>query len=91
MSWFTGPSWGEIERVLLPFQRLGGGRSGHREGFGLGLSIVAAIATAHEARLDIQPGEGGGFRVEVRFRLIPDFVGETVPLRVRSREALPSG
>jgi signal transduction histidine kinase len=89
----TGPvvPAGEIERLLRPFQRLGPDRSGHREGFGLGLSIVAAIATAHEATLDIQPGENGGLRVEVRFRLIPDVVGETVPLRVRSREALRSG
>ena len=89
----TGPvvPAGETERLLLPFQRLGRDRYGQREGFGLGLSIVAAIATAHEARLDIRPGEDGGLRVEVRFRLIPDFVGETVPLRVRSREALRLG
>jgi signal transduction histidine kinase len=89
----TGPVVpdGEIERLLQPFQRLGGDRSGHREGFGLGLSIVASIVTAHEARLEIQPGEDGGLRVDVRFQLVPDSEGETVPLRVRSREALRLG
>jgi signal transduction histidine kinase len=42
-------------------------RLGHREGFGLGLSVVAAIATAHDARLDIRPREHGGLLVEVAF------------------------
>jgi signal transduction histidine kinase len=63
----TGPAVppGEIERLLQPFQRLGAERLGH--GFGLGLSIVAAIASAHHATLDVRPGEHGGLRVEVRF------------------------
>ena len=34
----------EVERLLQPFQRLTPGRGGYREGLGLGLSIVAAIA-----------------------------------------------
>jgi signal transduction histidine kinase len=89
----TGPvvPAGEIERLLQPFQRLARDRSGYHEGFGFGLSIVAAIATAHEAALDIHPGEDGGLRVEMRFRLVPASVGETAPLRVRSREVLPLG
>jgi signal transduction histidine kinase len=57
----------EIERLLQPFQRLAQDRVGHRDGVGLGLSIVAAIANAHGAALDVQPGEHGGLRVEVRF------------------------
>jgi signal transduction histidine kinase len=57
----------EIERLLQPFQRLTADRLGHRDGFGLGLSIVAAIAAAHHATLDVHPGEQGGLRVEVRF------------------------
>jgi signal transduction histidine kinase len=89
----TGPvvPAAEIDRLLQPFQRLGADRSGHREGFGLGLSIVVAIAAAHEARLDIQPGEDGGLRIEVRFPLAAHGTGETVPLRLTSREALPLG
>ena len=57
----------EIDRLLAPFQRLAPDRVGHPDGFGLGLSIVAAVAAAHDAVLDIAPGEHGGLRVEVRF------------------------
>jgi signal transduction histidine kinase len=57
----------EIERLLQPFQRFGQDRIDQRDGVGLGLSIVAAIANAHDAALDISPGEHGGLRVEVRF------------------------
>ena len=57
----------EIERLLQPFQRLAQDRVGHRNGVGLGLSIVAAIANAHDATLEIRPGDHGGLRVEVRF------------------------
>jgi signal transduction histidine kinase len=65
----TGPVVppGEVERLLQPFQRLAGERVGHRDGLGLGLSIVAAIAGAHEAALDVRPGGEGGLEVSVRF------------------------
>lgn len=67
----TGPPVpaAEIERLLQPFHRLVPDRVGHRDGLGLGLSIVAAIAAAHEAALEIEPREPGGLRVEVRFPL----------------------
>lgn len=61
----------ELERLRQPFQRLAGNRVGHHEGLGLGLSIVAAIADAHNAALDIQPGAQGGLEVEVRFAAVP--------------------
>jgi signal transduction histidine kinase len=57
----------EIDRLLAPFQRMAPDRLGHPSGFGLGLSIVTAVAAAHGATLDIAPGESGGLRVEVRF------------------------
>jgi signal transduction histidine kinase len=57
----------EVERLLQPFQRLAGDRVGHGEGLGLGLSIVAAIANAHQAALDVRAGEHGGLEVDVRF------------------------
>jgi len=34
-------------------------------GRGLGLAIVDSIATAHRARLDVVPRDGGGLRVSV--------------------------
>jgi signal transduction histidine kinase len=57
----------EIERLLAPFQRMAPDRLGHPSGFGLGLSIVAAVAAAHGATLDVAPVQSGGLRVEVRF------------------------
>jgi signal transduction histidine kinase len=57
----------EIDRLLTPFQRMAPDRLGHPSGFGLGLSIVAAVAAAHDATLAIAPGASGGLRVEVGF------------------------
>jgi signal transduction histidine kinase len=57
----------EVDRLLQPFQRLAGDRVGHREGLGLGLSIVAAIANGHGAALEVAPGAEGGLEVRVRF------------------------
>jgi signal transduction histidine kinase len=57
----------EVERLLQPFQRMEAGRVGHGDGLGLGLSIVAAIASAHGAALDVVPGAEGGLDVHVRF------------------------
>jgi signal transduction histidine kinase len=57
----------QIERLLQPFQRIAPERVGRPDGLGLGLSIVAAIATVHEAALDIQPVASGGLEVNVRF------------------------
>jgi signal transduction histidine kinase len=65
----TGPlvPAGEIERLLQPFQRLAPDRVGHRDGLGLGLSIVAAIAKAHGAELDVTAGQDGGLVIQARF------------------------
>jgi signal transduction histidine kinase len=65
----TGPVIAETEitRLLQPFQRLSGERTSHPDGHGLGLSIVAAIATAHDARLTVAPRPGGGLDIELTF------------------------
>jgi signal transduction histidine kinase len=57
----------EIDRLLQPFQRLAPDRVGHQNGLGLGLSIVAAIANAHDANLDVHPGQDGGLDIRVHF------------------------
>jgi len=63
----------EIDRLLAPFQRLAPDRLGHPSGgFGLGLSIVAAVAAAHDATLDIAPGADGGLRIDVGFAALAD-------------------
>jgi signal transduction histidine kinase len=65
----TGPEVldSEISRLLQPFQRGGAERTNHSGGLGLGLSIVHAITTAHDAQLGIRPGERGGLAIDVRF------------------------
>jgi signal transduction histidine kinase len=56
-----------IDRLLEPFQRLTQDRIDYEDGLGLGLSIVAAVARAHGAVLDVRPGEGGGLAVQLWF------------------------
>jgi signal transduction histidine kinase len=60
----------EIQRLLQPFQRMATDRTGERTG--LGLSIVAAIAKAHNAMLDARPGNDGGLTVNVIFPVRPN-------------------
>jgi signal transduction histidine kinase len=69
----TGPvvPAGEVDRLLQPFQRLSGDRTGHGEGVGLGLSIVAAVADAHDAVLSVRPRPEGGLEVQVHFQVRP--------------------
>ena len=61
----------EVGRLFEPFQRLDGGRTGGRDGLGLGLSIVRAIADAHNARLHVRARPGGGLDILVRFPRVP--------------------
>ena len=65
----SGPVIGadEAERLTQPFRRHGSERTGHRDGHGLGLSIVSAIAKAHGATLAVVPQASGGLHVEVKF------------------------
>jgi signal transduction histidine kinase len=56
-----------IDQLLEPFRRLTPERTGHRDGHGLGLSIVRAIADAHDATLAVHPRPEGGLRIEVAF------------------------
>jgi signal transduction histidine kinase len=65
----TGPliPASEIQRLFQPFQRLNGTRTQHTDGHGLGLAIVQAIATAHNATITAQPRQHGGLSIEISF------------------------
>jgi signal transduction histidine kinase len=57
----------ELDRLFQPFQRLDRRRANYKDGHGLGLSIVRAIATAHDATVTARPLPDGGLSVTVRF------------------------
>jgi signal transduction histidine kinase len=57
----------EVDRLLQPFQRLSADRTSHRDGLGLGLSIVTAIASAHDAVLAVRARPDGGLEIDVHF------------------------
>ena len=65
----TGPviPSAEVERLFQPFQRLDPRRAVYKDGHGLGLSIVRAIASAHGASITADPVPGGGLSVRVSF------------------------
>ncbi len=76
----TGPTVppDEIQRLFQPFQRLGGPRTRHNNGHGLGLSIVHAIANAHHAELTARARPQGGLTIEVSFPPATASSGPTV-------------
>jgi signal transduction histidine kinase len=57
--------------LFEPFQRLGADRTGGHDGLGLGLSIVRAIADAHQATLRARALPDGGLDIQIRFPAIP--------------------
>jgi signal transduction histidine kinase len=81
----TGPviPGGDVDRLFQPFQRLDPGRAHHQDGYGLGLSIVRAIATAHGATITARPRPGGGLAIDIAF---PPPSASAPPQTRRSRE-----
>jgi signal transduction histidine kinase len=73
----TGPAVepAALDRLFQPFQRLHAERTGTPNGSGLGLSIVYAIATAHDASITVRSRTGGGLRIEISFPGISDNLG----------------
>jgi signal transduction histidine kinase len=65
----TGPAVpaDAVDRLFHPFQRLATDRASRGDGLGLGLSIVQAIADAHDASITARPQPAGGLLVEATF------------------------
>jgi signal transduction histidine kinase len=57
----------DVDRLFQPFQRLGPRPARRDGGYGLGLSIVRAIADAHAATITARPRPGGGLSIDVTF------------------------
>lgn len=73
----------QVAELAQPFRRLGADRVGSDRGSGLGLSIVAAIATAHGGSLDLRARPDGGLRVVIELPLV------SRPARRRSLAGVP--
>jgi signal transduction histidine kinase len=69
----TGPPVApdQVSRLLQPFQRGSPDRTASPNGLGLGLSIVADIAEAHGAGLEVRPRSEGGLTITVSFPADP--------------------
>jgi hypothetical protein len=59
----------EVRALVQPFRRLGTARTGSEHGFGLGLSIVLAIAETHGGHLELRALEQGGLQVVIELPL----------------------
>ena len=88
----TGPAVAgyELETIFEPFRRLGTERtgSGAERGFGLGLSIVRAVARAHGGEVWALSRPGGGLCVTVRLPAAP---ADAPAGRAEDRRAALSG
>jgi signal transduction histidine kinase len=72
-----------VDELFEPFRRLHTTRTRSADGAGLGLSIVASIARAHEAAITARPNPGGGLELTVRF---PDAQVPETPREKRRRD-----
>jgi signal transduction histidine kinase len=81
----TGPPLDQelVNDLTRPFRRLRTDRTGSARGVGLGLSIVAAIATAHRGTLALHARAQGGLRVVIDLPL-PQLAAEVNGARHRA-------
>lgn len=72
----------QVERLIEPFQRMQRvADDGHH---GLGLSIVQAIAAAHDGVLTVRSRRSGGLFVEVAFPATDPVNGSAVAVRANT-------
>jgi signal transduction histidine kinase len=55
----------QVGSLFEPFRRLGGNRTGHAQGAGLGLSIVRSIVQTHGGHLTATARDAGGLTVRI--------------------------
>ena len=67
-----------VAQLAEPFKRLSQDRTGSQNGHGLGLSIVAAVAAAHDGSLDLHARAEGGLRVQITLRAAESQLAEAI-------------
>lgn len=69
----TGPALDKdtVATLTEPFRRAGTDRSHDDGGFGVGLSIVDAVVSAHQGSLELVPRPEGGLSVQIRLPRAP--------------------
>jgi signal transduction histidine kinase len=68
-----------VAQLAQPFKHLTRDRTGSQNGHGLGLSIVAAIAAAHDGSLDLHSRAQGGLRVQITLPAVLPHRAEATP------------
>jgi signal transduction histidine kinase len=81
----------DVERLFKPFERLKGERTAVRDGFGLGLCIVRAVATAHGALVHTVARPTGGLNIELSFPARTDLVEQEFGPAAERDPAVPVG
>jgi signal transduction histidine kinase len=79
----------DIGTIFEPFRRLSGDRVRSDRGFGLGLSIVRAVARAHGGEVSAAPRTGGGLTVTVRLPVAPVASRRTAVETARTATSVP--
>jgi signal transduction histidine kinase len=59
-----------VPQLFEPFQRVDGRARSSEQGLGLGLSIMWAVALAHQAEVTAAAHPGGGLSITVRFPML---------------------
>jgi signal transduction histidine kinase len=60
----------QVDQAIRPFVRLSAAREGDKAGFGLGLSVAAAVARGHEGSLDLVANAPHGLIARIRIPLV---------------------
>jgi signal transduction histidine kinase len=79
-----------VDRLTRPFERLAAERTGHGDGSGLGLSIVAAVVNAHGGSLTLRPRPGGGLTADASFPGADGAAEESAKPRAWTTHPIPS-
>jgi signal transduction histidine kinase len=78
----------QVETLFEPFRRLGGSRTGHPQGAGLGLSIVRSVVQTHGGYLTASARDRGGLVVRICLPAAPWPAGSP-PLFPGFRQGFP--